>query len=304
MTSLHRPAALAPALLCVVALSSAAGCAAPLGLGRPATVIEPGHVRVSADVGMRVAGGATDEQAAASAFYGGHSGEGCGNGDPQDLCVDDATRRVFVRGAAAGLMSTPQTADSGLAVRYGLFPGVDAGVRLGTSAVRGELAWQFFGDPLNSSSSGLTALLGVGVSHQLETGRQPLQLLELSGVGRDDVDLFALLGYRHYRQAYLTLGGRYMASVLRADVVELVPGPDTDGDGVGEFVTADLPDTDVSGVGHHFGLVASAYAGYGAVFLGLEVAAGVDIFSIRALGEESTVTSSAIRPSIVLFFEI
>lgn len=282
-----------------IVLGCLMGCAAPLGLSRPATVIEPGHYRVSADVGMRVSPGATDVQQVARRQMVASSGASCGNDDPAEVCADDAARRSFVEGAFAGVMSSPQTADAGIALRYGVRPGMDAGVRLGSSAVRGEVAWQLYGDPLNSVDSGLTALVGVGLSHQLEVARQPQSLVKVSDVGRNDLDLFALVGYRHYRRAYVSLGARYMASLLRADLVELVPDR-TAPDGLAERA---LPDTDTSGLAHHIGLVISAYAGLGAAFLGLEIAGGMDFVSVRALGQDSTVMATSIRPSLVFFLE-
>ena len=206
----------------------------------------------------------------------------------------------MVRGAAAGILSTPQTADVGLTVRYGVVPGIDAGLRLGSNAVRAEVAHQLYGDPLNSVDSGLTALLGVGLSHQLVVADQPLGLLGIRGTGRDDVDLFALLGYRYDRKAYLSVGARYIASSLRGELVERVPSADPGG------ATAEvaLRDTHISGLGHHIGLVASAYAGLGAVYFGVELAGGLDFTRVRALGEETWVSAASYRPGLVIFLEI
>ncbi len=284
-------------ILFAVALS--AGCAAPLGMARPATVIEPGHVRASVDFGLRSAQDASDMQEAARRQLYQHTGAECGDGDDTQVCPDDAARRAFVEGAAAGLLSSPQTGDSGLAVRYGVAPGVDAGVRLGTSAVRGEVALQVFGDPLNSVDSGFTALIGAGLSHQLSLGGQPVEFVELGDPGRDDLDLFALAGYRYYRKAYVSVGARYMGSYLRGTLTEVVPASE-----VGPSTDRRLPDTDISGLAHHVGVVVSAYAGMGAVYFGVEVAGGVDFTQIRALGEDRWVSASSFRPAIVALLEI
>jgi len=207
---------------------------------------------------------------------------------------------ALIEGAAYGPLSSPETGDGALSVRYGLAPGWEGGVRLGTSSLRVEGARQWVGDPLNGVDSGLTVLGGVGVSRSFAAPPHRMELLELKDAGRTEADLFVLAGYRHDRAAYLSLGVRYIAAHLSGRLVPLVPVTTADGQ-VGDL---SLPDTDVAGFAHHLGLVASAYAGVGAAYLGLEVTGGVDMASVRVLGEDVLLSGLSVRPALVFFLEI
>jgi hypothetical protein len=271
-----------------------------MGVGRPATVIEPGHVRVTVDVGLRVSPAAVDDQEAAAIAGRRVETVACTPGGTAPFCPNERQWRTFVESAAAGMSSSPGTGEGGLAVRYGLRPGWDAGLRLGTSALRAEVAHQFLGDPLNGQDSGVTALAGAALSHNWRLVDQPLVFIEVEDFGRDEVDLFVLGGYRHYRDVYLTLGARYTLSYLRAELIPTTEVVTQEGQSAADR----LPDTEVSGLVHHVGGVASAFLGIGGAYLGFEIAAGLDVSSIKALGEEITLSAMSVRPALIFFLEI
>lgn len=274
-------------------------CAAPLGLGRPATVIEPGRFRVGADGGMRVAPDAVDahERAVLAVRAGQRACEGEGG---VGGCLTREDWAALVEGAAYGPLSSPETGDGALSVRYGVAPGWDAGVRLGSSSLRVEGARQWVGDPLNGVDSGVTLLTGLGLSQSFAGAAHRMELLELKDAGRSEADLFVLAGYRHDRAAYLTVGARYIAAHLSGRLIPLVPVTFEDG-APGDL---SLPDTDVAGFAHHLGLVASAYAGVGAAYLGMEVVGGLDLTSVRVLGADVLLSGLSVRPALVFFLEI
>ncbi len=278
----------------------ASACAAPLGLGRPATVIEPGRVRVGADAGIRVAPDAVDAHERAALVVRSRPGGACVGDDGGARCLTREDWAALVEGAAYGPLSSPETGDAALSVRYGLSPGWEGGARLGSSSLRVEGARQWIGDPLNGIDSGLTVVAGLGLSRSFAAAPHRMELLELKDAGRSEADLFVLAGYRHDRAAYLTVGVRYIAARLSGRLVPLVPVTAADG-AVGDLT---LPDTDVAGFAHHLGLVASAYAGVGGAYLGLEVAGGLDLASVRVLGEDVLLSGLSVRPALVFFLEI
>ena len=137
------------------------------------------------------------------------------------------------------------------------------------------------------------------MNHHVAAPDVALTMVDLRDVGRNDIDVPVLFGYRHFRSAYLTIGARYTLSHHSAAVVPRRPVAMPDGG-----TRTDLPETDISGLSHHVGVLFSGYMGIGGPYLGLELTAGYEWASVRAAGEDLTISSLAVRPALVFFVEI
>lgn len=287
----HAPALAALALL-------AAGCTAPAYLGNTGRVTPKGSFRASFGSGYQVNTTAADlvRDGRDLARQLESKKVTCPDAATDPECWNLADVRPVVTAAYRFAVVAPLSTNTQLGVRWGFAPGLDVGLRYGPGNKGLDLGYQLFG-PREAAQAGWagSAFAGYG-TRDLGTLGDVIESVFQGEASLTDYQLAFVAGRQYGEAAHLYLGGRYLLTRWKVQVIPDIPIL-FDG---GEQQRA-LLGTDPSGNVHQVGAVLGGAVGYKHLWVGAELNLVQSFGSARILFEEQTFSGLGVMPAVYLY---
>ncbi|MBK9518375.1 MAG: hypothetical protein IPO09_13705 [Anaeromyxobacter sp.] len=275
----------------------ATGCAAPGFVGQVGRVTPVKDVRLGLGAGYQV-----NTSAAAVVLDGRDlarqlSGKSvaCPDLAAQD-CWTLADVRPVVRAGMRFALAAPLSANTSLSGRYGYADGLDVGLRFGPDNKGLDLGWQAFG-PRDAAVEGWAGSLFAGwTKRDMGTLGAIIEDVLQGSASLDDYSLTFVAGRQFRQVAHVYLGGRYIYSRWKVQVL-----PDLPIVYDGAASQRALLGTDPSGSLHHVGAVLGAAVGWRSVFLGAELNLLQTFGRAEVLFEEVSLSGFGVMPAVYLY---
>ncbi|MFO0580762.1 MAG: hypothetical protein U0229_00670 [Anaeromyxobacter sp.] len=284
------------AYLFAAAAIAAAGCAAPSYVGQTGRVTPRHGFRGSVGAGYQLSTGAAsvvkDGRDLAKTLN--DKRRGC-----PDLsaaaCWDAADVEPVVDAAYRFALAAPLSASTEVGLRYGFASGFDAGLRWGPAVKGLDVGWQLHGPRDASDGWAGTLLLGWS-SRKLGALGTAIEDVFQGDASLTDYTLTYVTGWEYREIAHVYLGGRFIASRWKAQIVPDIPIVYDGGE-----IQAKFLGTDASGGLKHWGGFGGVALGYKRVWIGAELSLLWTSGSARIMFEDRSVSGLGVMPSVFLY---
>jgi hypothetical protein len=282
-------------LACLLLLTT--GCAAPSFVGQTGRVTPRQDFRVGLGVGYQVntSAAALVEDGRDLARQLASKRVACPDLTGQD-CWNVSDVRPVVRAGMRFALVAPLSVNTALSGRYGFADGLDVGLRWGPGNMGADVGWQAFG-PRQAGVEGWAGSFFAGYGKRdLGTLGSVIEDVLKGDASLDDYSLTFVAGRQFRQVAHLYLGGRYIYTHWRIQVL-----PDLPLVYDGAASQRRLLGSDASGHVQHVGAVLGAAVGYQKVFLGAELNLVQTFGRADVLFEEVSFSGFGIMPAVYLY---
>ncbi len=288
-------------IACIAVASALTGCAVAPNLHQTGRTVPKGDLRLASAAGMGASTQALelfeDLTDAAKTLDAAKTPCQASDGSAAQ-CVDAALYEPLVETALVAGLFPPVTPHTEIALRYGVWEGLDAGLRLTPVSWRLDGRYQLLG--ADDPAASLTATVGLGWTSVSAAVPGVLEKLDLDGSGRQDLDIPLVVGWHPSKWFSVAVGARYMVTFWQLDLQPQVPilGDTPAGGQITEAIVGVLPATDSEGTASLIGGMVGLWLGPVTSRVGVELTVTRYSMEAELLGERRSFDGAVIYPTV------